>query len=191
MATLEYIRAYIDNLLVITKISHDDHPDKLEQVFIRLRNAGLKVNAAKLFFCAQETVHIEYILTRGVIKPQPKKVQAILLLNPPNIIKELRRFLGMVQYYRDMWTKHSETLAPLTDLVGECGEIKATKKNDTKKKPWRWESIHQQAFDIIKAIIAKEVVLAHPDLTKPFEVYTDASTTQLGAVITKGHRETF
>jgi hypothetical protein len=46
MAALEYVRVYIDNLLVITKSSHDDHLDKLEQVFIQVRNAGLKVNAA-------------------------------------------------------------------------------------------------------------------------------------------------
>jgi hypothetical protein len=89
MATLEYVRAYIDNLLVITKSSYDDHLDKLKQVFIQLRNTGLKANAAKLFFCAQETEYLGYILTRGGIKPQPKKVQAILTLNPPNNIKEL------------------------------------------------------------------------------------------------------
>ncbi len=47
-------------------------------------------------------------------------MQAILALNLPNNIKELRHFLGMVQYYRDMWARHSEMLAPLTDLVGEC-----------------------------------------------------------------------
>ncbi len=79
-------------------------------------------------------------------------------------------------------------LAPLTDLVGECGETKTTKKNKTKKKPWQWESIHQQAFDNVKATIAKEVVLAYPDFTKPFEIYTDASTMQLGSVITQGNR---
>jgi hypothetical protein len=79
-------------------------------------------------------------------------------------------------------------LAPLTDLVGECGETKATKKTGTKKKPWRWESIHQQAFDNVKATIAKEVVLAYPYFTKPFEICTNASTTQLGAVITQGNR---
>ncbi len=64
-------------------------------------------------------------------------------------------------------------LAPLTDLVGECGETKTTKKNKTKKKPWWWESIHQQAFDNLKATITKEVVMAYPDFTKPFEIYTD------------------
>ncbi len=188
MAALEYVRVYIDNLLVITKSSHDDHLGKLEQVFIRLRDAGLKINAAKSFFCAQETEYLGYILTKGGIKPQPQKVQAILALNPPKSVKELRCFLGMVQYYRDIWTKRSEMLAPLTDLVGECGETKATKKNGTKKKPWKWESIHQQAFDDVKATVAKEVVLAYPDFTKPFDIYTDASTTQLGAVITQGNR---
>ncbi len=55
MATLEYVRAYIDNLLVITKSSLDDHLDKLKRVFIRLHDAKLKINTAKLFFCVQET----------------------------------------------------------------------------------------------------------------------------------------
>ncbi len=65
---------------------------------------------------------------------------------------------------------------------------KTTKKNKTKEKPWWWESIHQQAFDNVKANIAKEVVLAYPDFTKPFEIYTDASTMQLGSVITQCNR---
>jgi hypothetical protein len=98
MATLEYLRVCIDNLLVITKSSHDDHLDKLEQVFIQLNNAGLTVNAAKLFFCAQVTEYLGYILTRGGIKPQPKKVQVILVLNPPSNVKELQQFLGLVQH---------------------------------------------------------------------------------------------
>jgi hypothetical protein len=84
----------------------------------------------------------------------------------------------MVQYYQDMWAKRSEMLAPLTDLVGACGETKTTKKNKTKKLPWRWDPIHQQAFDDVKATIAKDVVLAYPDFTRPFEIYTVASTMQ-------------
>ncbi len=94
----------------------------------------------------------------------------------------------MVQYYRDMRARHSEMLAPLTDLVGECGETKTTQINKTKKKPWRWDLIHQQAFDNVKAAIATETVLAYPDFLKPFEIYTDASSMQLGAVITQDNR---
>ncbi len=90
MATLEYVRVYIDDLLVITKGSLDDHLDKLKQVFIQLRDAGIKINATKSsIFCKQETEYLRYILTRGGIKPQPKKGQAILALNPPNNVKKL------------------------------------------------------------------------------------------------------
>ncbi len=94
----------------------------------------------------------------------------------------------MVQYYREMWARRSEMLAPLTDLVGECGEMKTTRINKTKNKPWWWDPIHQQAFDNVKAAIAKETVLAYPDFLKPFEIYTDASSMQLEAVITQENR---
>jgi hypothetical protein len=105
----------------------------METGLTRLRDAGLKVNAAKSLFCAHEIEYLGCILTREGIKPQPKKVQVILTLNLPNNINELRHFLGMVQYYRDMWARLSEMLAPLTDLVGECGETKTTRMNKTKK----------------------------------------------------------
>jgi hypothetical protein len=94
----------------------------------------------------------------------------------------------MVQYYRDMWAKCSEMLVPLTDLVGECSKTKTTKKNKPKKKPWQWDPIHQQAFDNVKAAITKEVVLAYPDFSEPFEIYMDASAMQLGAVIAQDNR---
>ncbi len=91
----------------------------------------------------------------------------------------------MVQYYRDRWARRSEMLAPLTDLVGECGETKTTRMNKTKKKPWRLDSIHQEALHNVNAAIAIETVLAYPDFLKPFEIYTDASSMQLGAMITQ------
>ncbi len=73
MTTLEYLRAYIDNLLVITKGSLHDHLDKLKQVLIQLRDAGLKIKAAKSIFCAQATEYLGYILTRGGINHNQKR----------------------------------------------------------------------------------------------------------------------
>jgi hypothetical protein len=138
VASLKFVQAYMDDLLIITRRTLDKHLKKMETVLTKLCDAGLKVNAAKSSFCAHEIEYLGYILTREGIKPQPKKVQAILALNLPNIIKELRHFLGMVQYYQDMWARSSEMLAPLTDLVGGCRETKTTRMNKTKKKPWRW-----------------------------------------------------
>jgi hypothetical protein len=117
MAPLEFVQAYMDDLLITTRGMLDKLLQKMETVLTRLRDAGLKVDAAKSSFCAHEAAFL-VILTRDGIKPQPKKVQAILVLNPPNKnIKELRHFLGMVQYYWDMKARRSEMLAPLTDLV--------------------------------------------------------------------------
>ncbi len=60
--------------------------------------------------------------------------------------------------------------------------------NKTKKQPWRWDPIHQQACDNVKATIAKEIVSAYPDFLKPFKIYMDVSSMQLGALITQDNR---
>ncbi len=127
-------------------------------------------------------------MTREGIKPQSNKVHAILAIQPPQNVKELRHFLGMVQYYRDLWARRSKMLAPLTSLVGECGPTKVSTSKGTKKAPWHLDKVHQRAFDHVKATIAREVVLAYPDYSKIFEICTDASSKQLGAVITQENR---
>ncbi len=185
MASLEYVQAYMENLIIIMREILDEHLQKMETVLTRLRDARLKANAAKSLFCAHDIEYLGHIMTREGIKPQPKKVQVILTLNLHKNVKELRHFLGMLQYYREMWARCREMLSTLTDLVGECEEAKTTRMNETKKRPWRWDLIHQHVFDNVKAAIAKETVLAYPDFLKPFEIYTDASSTQLGAMITQ------
>ncbi len=185
---MEYVRAYIDDLLCISKLSLEDHLEKLEEVLRQLCDAGLKVNAAKLTFCALEIEYLGYVLTRDSIKPQSNKVQAILAIEPPTGVRQLRHFLGMVQYYHDLWARRSDMLAPLTSLVGECGQTKSTKAKGTKKVPWHWDKVHQRAFVHVKATIAKDAVLAYLHYSKVFGIYTDASSKQLGAVITQDNR---
>ena len=105
---MEYVRAYLDDLLCISKMSLEDHLEKLEEVLRQLCNAGLKVNTAKSTFCALEIEYLRYVLTRDGIKPQSNKVQTILANKPPTGVRQLRQFLGMVQYYRDLWARHSD-----------------------------------------------------------------------------------
>jgi len=172
---LEFVRCYIDDLLVITKGSYENHLAKLETVLTRLRLAGLKVNATKSFFARSELEYLGYWISRNGISPLPKKIQAIQTLKPPTNKKELRRFLGLINYYRDMWARRSETLAPLTAL-------------SSKTAPWEWTEEHQQAFDKMKTIIGKTTLLTYPDFSQPFDIYTDASHVQIGAVITQNNR---
>ncbi len=120
MTSLEYVRVYLDELLCISKLSLEDQVEELEEVLRQLHNAGLKVNAKKMTFCALEIKYLGYILARDGIKPQCNKVQAILVIEPPIGGRQLQHFLCMVQYYHDLWARLSKMLAPLASLVGEC-----------------------------------------------------------------------
>jgi hypothetical protein len=73
MASLKFVQAYMDDLLLIMRGILDKHLQKMETVLTRLRDARLKVNVAKSLFCAHEIEYLSYILTREGIKPQPKK----------------------------------------------------------------------------------------------------------------------
>ncbi len=71
---MEYVTAYLDDLLYISMLSFEDHLEKLEEVLRQLCDAGLKVNAEKMTFCALEIEYLGYVLTRDDIKPQSNKV---------------------------------------------------------------------------------------------------------------------
>ena len=78
--------------------------------------------------------------------PIPKKVKAIQALAVPKTRKQLRQFIGMIKFYRDMWQKHSELFAPLTALT-------------SKNVKYDWKDEHQKCFDAIKCVIGREVLL--------------------------------
>jgi hypothetical protein len=128
--------------------------------------------------------YLVYVLTHTGTKPHPKKVKAILAISPPKQVKDLCKFLGMVQYNRYLWAGCSKMLAPLTSLVGDCGHTKVTKGKETKRCLWHWDEVHQKGFDDVKATIAKDAVFAYPDYSKEFEIYKHALSKQLGTVIT-------
>ena len=172
MEGLEFARAYIDDLLVITTGSFNEHLNNLEEVLSRLSESGLKVNATKSFFGRTELEYLGYWITQNGVKPLSKKVEAITNLAPPTNRKGVRRFIGLVNYYRDMWGKRSEILAPLTALTSiNC--------------KWQWTDKEQNAFDTMKRIMARETILAYPNFDQPFEIHTDASGYQLGACISQ------
>jgi hypothetical protein len=98
MHDLEHVRAYIDDILVLTSGDLADHLNKLDEVFRRIRGAGLKINANKSFFARGELEYLGYWITREGIQPVTKKIDAIHNIAPPTNKKELRRFIGLVNY---------------------------------------------------------------------------------------------
>ncbi len=103
------------------------------------------------------------------IKPQSNKVQVIQKIQLTKQVKQLWHFLGMVQYYRDLWARQSKMLAPLTSLFGECSQTKVTKAKGTKKVPWHWDKVHQRAFDHVKDYYCKRSCLGLSGLFKSLQ----------------------
>ena len=95
---MEYIRAYLDDLLILSKGDWTDHCIKLDNVLQRLGEAGLKVNCEKSFFGRTETEYLGFWITRHNVRPQAKKVEAIHNIQIPKTRKQLRRFIGMINY---------------------------------------------------------------------------------------------
>jgi hypothetical protein len=170
---------YIDDLLVVSKGSFLDHVFKLDEVLRHVRLAGLKINARKSFFAKSGLEYLGYWVTRKGIQPMPKKVDAMMRLEEPKTCKQLRGFIGMVNYYRDMWRHRSHVLAPLTRLTSV-------------NIPWKWGEEQSKAFEEANKILSKEVLLAFPVFDKPFTTHMDASHRQLGVVISQdNHPITF
>ncbi len=127
---LEFVCTYLDDLPVISISMLKDHLHQLSMELQRLCRAGLKINTEKSSFFSPEIEYLGYLLTKKGIKPVQKKIQAVIDLQAPTTLKQLHSFLGIVQFYRDMWKRRSHILAPLMDLVGKC------------KKKIEWNAIH-------------------------------------------------
>ncbi|KAH9149534.1 hypothetical protein AeRB84_007417, partial [Aphanomyces euteiches] len=98
------------------------------------------------------------------------KVDAIIKIAPPKTRRQLKRFLGMINYYRDMLPQRAKTLAGLNKLTSP-------------NVPFKWTHQHHDEFEQAKRLIAERTLLAYPDFTKPFHVYTDASKLAMGGYI--------
>ena len=129
----------------------------------------------KCAFAQERIKFLGHVVERGHIRMDLGKVRAIQEWKAPSGVRELRSFLGLANYYRRFVEGYSRRATPLTELL---------KKGVT----WNWSDRCQGAFEDLKDAMMRDPVLALPDLTKPFEVQTDASDFALGGVLVQeGH----
>jgi hypothetical protein len=91
------LKAYIDDILILTHKDWNDYIAKIALVFEQIQSAGLKVNAVKSFFGKHAVKYLGYWITRKGIQPLPKKVEALKNLLPPTTKRKLRRFIGLIK----------------------------------------------------------------------------------------------
>jgi hypothetical protein len=169
---LKDIDTFLDDIMALGYSTFDAHLEQVTEVLKRLLAAGMQVNAKKCKWFHHAVTYLGFIITRDGIKPQPEKIQGILNMKQPKTQKEVRRFVGMVNFYRDLYPKRAETLAPLTALCSQ-------------NKKFYWAAEHEMAFNKIKEQMLQETMLTYPQFDQPFVIYTDASEKQIGGIVTQ------
>ncbi len=144
-----YAAAYLDDVIIHSE-SWEEHLERLRRVLMELRRAGLTANSRKCHLALFEAKYLGFQVGRGMVKPQEKKVAAILSAPRPSTKTQVRAFLGLAGYYHCFIPNFSSLAAPLTDL---------TRKGQPEKTPWSLEA--DRAFQQVKrryATVEKEAL---------------------------------
>ena len=164
-----FVLVYLDDMIVFSK-DERDHKNHVKQVLRLLSDYGLVLKEAKCTFHQSELRLLGYIVSGGGIRADPVKTSAIADMSPPIDVKGVQRFLGMVNYYRQLISDWAAIAEPLTRLT-------------RKKENFLWEVEQENSFQKLKIALTSHNVMAHPDIHKPFKLYTDASDVAVGATL--------
>lgn len=173
---LDFVFAYIDDILIASK-NLDEHLNHIRIVFERFRKYGLTMNVSKCEFGKTEVSFLGHLVNANGIKPLPHKVDVIVNYPRPTTIKELRRFLGCLNFYRRFIPKAAELHAPLNALLS------GSKKNDNRQIVWT--DLLVEVFNKCKLSIANIVQLSHPEPDCKLVLFTDASDVAVGSALHK------
>lgn len=163
---------YLDDIVIVSN-SFEEHLRSLQEVAKRLKMANLSINMEKSKFCVSELPYLGFILSQYGIRPNPDKIEAIVNFNRPTSIRSLRRFLGMVNYYRRFIKDFSKLTAPLTNLL------------KGKPKIVQWDDEAENSFIALKEKLITAPILSCPDFSEPFTIQTDASDIAIAGILTQ------
>ncbi|CAK1583786.1 unnamed protein product [Parnassius mnemosyne] len=170
---LDFCYPYLDDFLIFSRdeLEHEKH---LRQVFTRMKDYGMLINTAKCVFGASEVTFLGYNISQHGTKPLEGKVQAIKEYPVPKTAKQLRRFLGMINFYRRFIPQAAKIQAPLNALL--TGAVKAS-------HPVNLNGDSLKAFEECKESLCNAALLAHPDSKAKLGLVTDASDLAIGGVL--------
>ena len=167
---LDFVFPYIDDILVAST-SNEEHEAHLRLLFERLADAGLTVNGAKSEIGRTSLTFLGHMIDNTGIRPSDAKVKEIRNFPVPTNLQELRRFLGLINYYRRFLPGCATTMQPLTDLLRG------------NKKQFVFDEQASSAFSTLTKALADAVVLHHLTPNAPLSLAVDASSTAIGGVL--------
>jgi len=159
----EFCSAYVDDILIYSSGSRQQHREHVGKVLQRLREAGLQIDIDKCEFEVQETKYLGFIIEAGKgLRMDPEKIKAIAEWEAPTSVKGVRGFLGFANFYRRFIKDYSDLVRPLTDLTH-------------KDRRFVWLPEADTAFERLKTIFTSAPVLAHFDFDRETRIETDSS----------------
>ena len=167
----KFVFVYIDDIVIYSH-NVEQHAEHLRLIFEKLEEHGLQLKRSKCTFASSKVDLLGYTISGDGISPQEQKVAAVRNMMPPKTVTEVRSFLGACGYYRGCVQNYAEIAGPLVELT-------------RKYTRFNWGPRQQEAFQRLKDVLCSDTVLAYPDPSKPYKLYTDASDYAVGAILTQ------
>lgn len=165
----EFTVGYIDDILLFSK-SFSDHVTHLEQLFRAIKSEGFRLKFSKCTFAADSVKYLGHIIQNNSVRPLKDNLISISNFPTPKTQKNVRQFLGKINFYHKYVPNIAIKLDPLHNLL-------------RKGQTFNWTEACQQSFEYMKQILCSQPVLAIFDPNLPIHIYTDASLLGVGAVL--------
>ena len=164
---------YLDDVLVCSE-TFQQHISDLNDIFTRFRNAGLKLNPKKCSFAKSSCVFLGHHISSEGIKPPPNRIKALEKYPSPKNVKQLRRVLGLFNWFKKCIPQYSAITQPMT---------KSLKKGSF----FYWTTEQENALCELKHRLIDSTVLAFPRFDIPFYLAVDTSAKGIGYVLYQKH----
>jgi hypothetical protein len=165
-----FLFTYLDDHLIASR-TLEEHMDHLSQFFSVLQDNGLTINPGKCTFAVTSVKFLGHMVSETGLIPLPRHVAAVENFPPPQDLKQLQRFLGLINFYRRFLPSVAQTLKPLTDLLSG------------NPKTLTWSPAADVAFKAAKAALVAAVPLSHPAPNATLALAVDASDSHVGGVL--------
>ncbi|CDH61180.1 hypothetical protein RO3G_05515 [Lichtheimia corymbifera JMRC:FSU:9682] len=169
-AEMPFVKTFVDDIIIFSK-NIEEHADHVAAAINKLTSVNLILNPQKCHFAQKAVYLLGFCISEHKKSLDTRKVTNVQDWPTPRTGKDIQRFLGVINYFREHIPKAADLMAPLDKLrnAHRLGRL--------------WTPRAEQAFNNLKQILLEAPVLCHPDLNHPFQVATDASNTGIGAVL--------
>ena len=167
---LPFVTTFVDDIVVYSQ-NMQDHQSHVKTVIDKLTKVNLLLNPDKCHFAQKSIYLLGFSISEKGRSLDERKLKNIEMWPTPQTGKDLQRFLGVVNYFRD----HIPMMSHITDPLNQLRNQENIKK--------KWTPKHEQSFITIKKLLQKHLTLSYPNFQEQFHVATDASNVGIGAVL--------